>query len=166
MIIQKQKQKMIVSNPLRLTFLLAALLVTVPPAVAQPGVTAPVGGSGKSATAALTLTSATAAIQSCAFEARSQLLFDLDNRLKIVAAPLHDLANSAKALPEASQERITAALDELKLQEGVLRQGMEAAQQATARNWPQARATLAVNYLDYIGAVSRLEVLVQGNKGG
>jgi len=57
-----------------------------PLAVAQLGVTT-LASADKSATAVLTISSATAAIQSCAFEARNQLVFDMDSRLKAAANP-------------------------------------------------------------------------------
>lgn len=156
---------MITAYSSRSFLFLAGFLATAPFAVAQLGV-AVLAGTNKSASAALTVSSATAAIQSCAFEARGQLIFDMESRLKEAAGLLHDLSVSAKALPASSQEQFTTALDDLKLQEGVLRMGIESAQKAGEKAWPQVRAALAFSYMDYVGVVSRLELIVYESKTG
>lgn len=146
--------------------LLGALLVTVaPPAVAQLGV-AVLAGANKSASATLTVSSATGTIQACAFEARNQLLFDMESRLKIVETPLNELARKAQALPEPAREKFGTAQDEMKTQKTALQMGMETAGKATTKTWPQIRAALAFSYMDYVGAVSRLELIVFEGKNG
>ena len=142
-----------------LPFLTAAI------AAAQLGVTASAGGS-QPASSALTTASATGTIQACAYEARNQLLFDLESRLKIVETPLDELARKAQALPEPAREKFGAAQNEMKTQKAALKMGMEVAGKATARSWPQVRAALAFSYVDYISAVARLESIVADNLGG
>lgn len=156
---------MIMKNPIRAAARLALLLGTATATVAQLGVTAPAGGS-QSASSTLTTASATGTIQACAYEARNQLLFDMESRLKIVETPLDELARKAQVLPEPVRDKFGAALGELKTQKAALKMGMEVAGKATAKNWPQVRAALAFSYVDYIGAVTHLESIVADNLGG
>lgn len=156
---------MIMKNPIRAAAVLALLLGTATATMAQLGVTALAGGS-QSASSALTTASATGTIQACAYEARNQLLFDMESRLKIVETPLDELARKARALPEPVRDKFGAALDEMKTQKVALKMGMEQAGKASAKSWPQVRAALAFSYVDYIGAVTQLESIVADNLGG
>ena len=152
-------------NASRLVLILAAALTTATLTVAQLGVIVRADRTKETASAALTQASATAAIQSCAFEARNQLIFDMDSRLKLATNILLNLSSSARLLPEPAQEKLASALEDIKIQEAALRMGMESVQKATAKAWPRMRATLAFNYMDYVGAVSRAELLVFESKG-
>lgn len=140
----------------------AAWLCLVVTAPAQLGV---VANSSKSVSAALVSASATAAIQTCAFEARTQLLFEIESRLAIAARALGALAQTALAQPEPRQKKIAAALQEVKTQEMALKLHLKAAEKANADAWPGVRAALAYGYMDYVGAVSRAEVAATDQPG-
>lgn len=144
----------------RLALLVAASLVVAPRVPAQLGVASVSGSDDQPASAALIAASATGTIQACAFEARNQLLFDIESRLKQAEKPLDKLSTKARALPEPAQEKCETAMEQVKTQQAALKIGMDAAAKANAKTWPQIRATLAFSYADYVGAIVRLENLV------
>lgn len=145
--------------PLRVVVLLAAGLLAGLPTQAQLGVMAATGAD-QPASSVLTSASATAAIQSCAFEARNQLFLDIENRLRVVEPHLGELTTRASRLDGAARDKYASALHDVKTQGLALKMAVASAQSATSRTWPEVRAALAFSYIDYVGAVSRAEKIV------
>jgi hypothetical protein len=155
---------MITKNHPSVPFILCALLAG-PPARAQLGVAA-TAGSSQPVTSSLSSASATGAIQTCAFEARNQLLLDIDSRVKIAESRLGNLSSKARTLPTAAQQEFASALDAIKLQGKALKTSMESAQKATTKTWPEMRVALGFSYSDYVGAVARVEKSLAGAHEG
>jgi hypothetical protein len=154
---------MITRNPIRTAIVLALLLITATHAMAQLGLTVTTG-TRRSASTSLIVASATEAIRVCAYEARNQLLFDMANRLKATAEAIDNLSAEARILAKEKQQLYEGAMQDMKIQEAALRLGMQAAEKATEKNWPQIRAALAFSYIDYVGVVTRAEGIVAGRE--
>lgn len=140
---------------------LALLLLATVNATAQLGLVV-TAGTRKPVSSSLIVASATEAIRACAYEARNQMVFDLESRLKAVNEAMDDLATEARSLAKDQQEHYASTVQEMKSQERALRLSMQTAEKATEKTWPQVRAALAFCYIDYVSAVTRAERIVAG----
>ncbi|MBI3885759.1 MAG: hypothetical protein HY302_08550 [Opitutae bacterium] len=148
-------------NPTRLVLVCALAATGIVHLSAQLGVTVSAGGRNP-ATASLIVASASESIRACAFEARNQMLFDLETRLKTAKERIEELLSAGKALADEKKGEFESAAHDLRVQEAALRLGMQAAEKSSAADWPRVRAALAFSYVDYVGVVTRLENLVAG----
>ena len=127
---------------------------------------APDPSGRKSVSAILVTASATGAIQSCAYEARSQLNLDIETRIKAASEAIRNMTRQIRVLPLQKRSQLESVRDDVKIQDGARRRTLQAAQKASTKSWPEGRAALAFSYIDYVGAVSRAELIVaQSNKG-
>ncbi|HKB56986.1 MAG TPA: hypothetical protein VKC51_05290 [Lacunisphaera sp.] len=154
---------MITRNPIRAAIVLALLLITVAHAMAQLGLSI-TPGTRKSASTSLIVASATEAIRVCAYEARNQMLFDMETRLKATTEAIDGLSAEARILTKGKLQLYESAMQDMKIQAAALRLGMQAAEKATEKTWPQIRAALAFSYIDYVGVVTRAEGIVAGRE--
>jgi hypothetical protein len=152
---------MSMKNLIRTAGVSALLLVATVIAAAQIGL-AVTTGTRKSASSSLIVASATEAIRACAYEARNQMLFDLEARLKATSGAMDDLSTEARSRTKETQEHFQSTLQEMKSQERALRLNMQEAAKATQKTWPQAREALAFSYIDYVSVVMRAESIAIG----
>lgn len=139
------------------------LLLAGTPAGAQLGIIA--NGGSQAALTILLNASASEAIRSCAYDARSQLLRDINDRLVMAAGALVVLSEEIKARPGPTLENFATALDEARIQEAALKLQVAAAQEAAADAWPALRTALAASYMNFVGAVSRAETTAADQRG-
>jgi sensor domain CHASE-containing protein len=152
---------MTMKNPIRAAVISAVLLAATASGVAQLGL-AVTAGARQPVSSSLIVASATEAIRACAYEARNQMISDLEARLMATNEAISGLSGGVRSRPKAQQEQFESALKEMKSQEGALRLGMQAAGQATEKTWPQVRAALAFSYIDYVSVVTRAERIGAG----
>gem|GEM_PF-4699648 len=138
-----------------------AMLLACAGAQAQLGLA--VGADDRpSASTMLLAASATGTIRVCAFEARNQMLLDMESRIKATAEALSELT---RPLPMEKQQAYQSVLHDVKIQEAALHMAMQAAEKATEKTWPQVRDALAFSYVDFVTVVTRTERIAAGRDG-
>jgi hypothetical protein len=155
---------MTMKHPIRAAVISAVLLTATASGMAQLGL-AVTAGARQPVSSSLIVASASEAIRTCAYEARNQMVFDLEARLKATNEAMGGLSGGIRSLPQAQQEHFESTIQEMKSQERALRLAMQAAGQATEKTWPQVRAALAFSYIDYISVETRAESIVTGRDG-
>ena len=144
---------------LRRSVVFSALLLSGTAAFAQLGVVVAASGAN-TASSALLLASASAAIKTCGFESRQSVFSDIDSRMKTAAEAIAQLERDAQ---RTARGDIKSALKDVRTQEGALKENLESATKATEVEWPTQRELLASSYTVYTGAVARLEAAVSGS---
>lgn len=135
----------------------AILQRTPAPALgADPGLM-PTGRSTVTVATAVDSATVLPTIRAGTFETRTQLVADVENRLKNADHAMASLRNSSAQMSAAGRAEFKAAEDDVKAREKALRKSVRAARNASATEWESARMQLAADYEAYATALAHLD---------
>ena len=99
-------------------------------------------------------------INGTAFDARKQLMSDVDMRLGSSRAALKQIQATAKDQRADARADFKAALENTKAKETELSDSIKAAKKAKAANWEESRSVLAKAFQDHSEALGKLESML------
>lgn len=129
---------------------------STPPAQADKGMTA-APGHDSAAPAAQNLSASMKEINQTSFEARKDLLKNLDMSDEASRDALKKIQSDARDLRGDARTEFKTALDEVKQRKGEVDTARKAANRADAQAWEKAREALGAAYQNYADAMARLE---------